>query len=69
MAGWVTGPDLLERVELVRAALPDADRGRFELDRDGALDSAWLTGNPGRLGDVVEGWWRVVLVRERGGGR
>jgi len=34
VAEWATGPDLPERVELVRAALPDADRARFEQDLD-----------------------------------
>jgi hypothetical protein len=29
VAGWVTDSDLLERVELVPAALPDADHGSF----------------------------------------
>ena len=28
------GPELPERVELVRAALPDADRARFKQDLD-----------------------------------
>jgi hypothetical protein len=35
VAGWVTDTDLLERVELVRAPLPDADHGSFAQDRDG----------------------------------
>jgi hypothetical protein len=39
----VTGSDLPERVELVRAALPEADRALFAQDLDGALDSARLT--------------------------
>jgi hypothetical protein len=30
----VTGPELPERVELVRAALPVADRGQFEQELD-----------------------------------
>jgi hypothetical protein len=34
------GPELPERVELVRAALPDADQARFEQDLDQALDMA-----------------------------
>jgi hypothetical protein len=55
VAEWVTGPDLPERVELVRAALPDADRARFAQDLDGTLDSARLPRNLGRLGHVVEG--------------
>jgi Family of unknown function (DUF6247) len=43
MAEGVTGPDLPERVELVRAALADADRGRFEQELDQALDAARST--------------------------
>ncbi len=40
VAERATGPDLPERVELVRAALPDADRARFEQQLDEALDTA-----------------------------
>ena len=66
VVGWVTGPDLLERVELVRSALPEADRVPFAQNLDEALDSARLTRNLGRLGQVVEG---VVAggVRSRAG--
>jgi Family of unknown function (DUF6247) len=39
----VIGPELPERVEQVRAALPDADRARFEQDLDQALDMARST--------------------------
>ncbi len=44
MAERASGPDLPKRVELVRAALPDVDRARFERQ----LDQAWIP--PGRAG-------------------
>jgi hypothetical protein len=71
VAEWAPGPDLPERVELVRAALPDADRARFEQDLDQALHTARSNRELGRsvTSSRGGGGWCSSAGAAVGGGR
>jgi hypothetical protein len=63
------GPELPRRVELVRAALPDADRARFEQDLDQALEAARSTRDLGAARPCRRGLVAGGGVRQHGGRR
>jgi hypothetical protein len=65
------GPELSERVELVCAALSDADRARFDQDLDQALDMVRSTRDLGRwaMSSRAGGGWCSSASAAVGGDR
>ena len=59
-------PNIGERVDYTRAHLPAEQRERYEQALRAATKRALDTGDYGPLGEVVERWWRVARLEDRG---